>query len=121
MAQREVKFDWPRDQFLNFRVQWPSERGVKCENGKLKRGSRLEFRSLKMGREATSKPSHLLSFAADKRWGTRQPAGHVESPYATVSLRSFPSSRGPSACLPLQPQSSWRYACCCSNRLPLVP
>jgi hypothetical protein len=56
MAQWEAKFDWPLDQFLRFRVQWPSEPRVKCENGKLKRGSQLEFGSLGMGREATSKP-----------------------------------------------------------------
>jgi hypothetical protein len=60
MAHCEAKFDWPRDQFLRDRVHWPSERRVKCENGKLKRESQLEFGSLGMGREATSKSSHLL-------------------------------------------------------------
>jgi hypothetical protein len=80
MAQCEAKFDWPRDQFLRFRVQWPSERGVKCENGKLKRGSQLEFGSSGMGREATSKPSHLLSAAADaKGCGTRKVKGRAKT------------------------------------------
>jgi hypothetical protein len=67
MAQWEGKFDWPLDQFLRDRVQWPSEPRVKCENGKLKRGSQLEFETLGMGREATSKASHLLSVTADKK------------------------------------------------------
>jgi hypothetical protein len=48
MAQWEAKFDWPRDQFLHFRVQWPPEPRVKCENRKLKRGSQLEFETLGM-------------------------------------------------------------------------
>jgi hypothetical protein len=60
MAQWEAKFDWPLDQFLRFRVQWSSEPRMKCENGKLKRGSQSEFGSLGIGREVTSKPSHLL-------------------------------------------------------------
>ncbi len=55
MAQWEAKFDWPRDQFLGDRVQWPCGRRVKCEKGKLKRGSQLEFGTLGIGREETSK------------------------------------------------------------------
>jgi hypothetical protein len=56
MAQWEAKFDWPLDQFLRDRVQWPSEPREKSENGKLRRGSQLEFETLGMGREATSRP-----------------------------------------------------------------
>jgi hypothetical protein len=44
---------------------------VKCENGKLKRGSQLEFGSMGMGRKAASKPSHLLLKA--------QKMGHPEN------------------------------------------
>jgi hypothetical protein len=110
MAQWEAKFDWPRDQFLRFRVQWPSERRVKCENGKLKRGSQLEFGILGMGREATSKPAPFADSAksaapARSKAGLRQVnyrmscpsrfiAGAERSTRGNTVAQGWPTRRG---------------------------
>jgi hypothetical protein len=68
MAQWEAKFDWPLDQFLRERVQWPSERRVKCENGKLKRGEPVGIRIL-----PETKQGYLARIKrAQREWVERQ-------------------------------------------------
>jgi hypothetical protein len=93
MAQREAKFDWPCDQFLRFRVQWPSERRVKFENGKLKRREPVGIRILpetKQGylarikraqREWVERQRQRLPTVCGrrKRWGIRKLKGRTKT------------------------------------------